>query len=280
MADNDKKESKINVLVQKVRTIVNYCWTGVWKETRDNGKIRAIKVMNLSVRSFFDSDLQYKSMALTYSTVLAIVPALALIFAIGRGFGFQNMLEDELFKAFPAQRQGIEFALKFVDSYLKEASQGLFVGIGIIFLLWTLISLLSNIEGVFNLIWDVKRDRSMYQKVTDYISICLMVPILMICSSGISIFSSTVVQDDEHFAFLTPLVNLALEASPVVLAFLAFSLSFYLIPNTKVQFKYAAISGGICAIFFQILQLLFVNGQIYVSKYNAIYGSFAFLPFF
>ncbi len=278
MADNDKKESKINVLVQKVRTIVNYCWTGVWKETRDNGKIRAIKVMNLSVRSFFDSDLQYKSMALTYSTVLAIVPALALIFAIGRGFGFQNMLEDELFKAFPAQRQGIEFALKFVDSYLKEASQGLFVGIGIIFLLWTLISLLSNIEGVFNLIWDVKRDRSMYQKVTDYISICLMVPILMICSSGISIFSSTVVQDDEHFAFLTPLVNLALEASPVVLAFLAFSLSFYLIPNTKVQFKYAAISGGICAIFFQILQLLFVNGQIYVSKYNAIYGSFAFLP--
>ena len=89
---------------------------------------------------------------------------------------------------------------------------------------------------------------------------------------------SAIVQDNIHFAFLSPLVNIALETSPVVLAWLAFSLSFFLIPNTKVKFKYAAISGAICAIVFQILQMLFVNGQIYVSKYNAIYGSFAFLP--
>lgn len=274
----EKKESKISKLIAKVQYIVNYCWTGVWKETRDTAGIRTIKVLNLSVRSFFDRDLQAKSMALTYSTVLAIVPAFALLFAIGRGFGFQNLLEEELYKSFPAQKQMIEFALKFVDSYLKEASQGIFVGIGIIFLLWTLISLLSNIETVFNQIWDVRHDRSMYQKVTDYIAICLMVPVLMICSSGLSIFMSATVQDNMHFAFLTPLVNVGLEAMPVVLAFLAFALSFFLIPNTKVQFKYAAISGAICAILFQILQLLFVNGQIYVSKYNAIYGSFAFLP--
>lgn len=262
----------------RVQYIVNYFWTGVWKETRDSKGIRTIKVLNLSVRSFFDRDLQAKSMALTYSTVLAIVPAFALLFAIGRGFGFQNLLEDELYKNFPAQKQGIEFALKFVDSYLAEASQGLFVGVGIIFLLWTLISLLSNIESVFNIIWDVKRERSMYQKVTDYIAICLMVPVLMICSSGVSIFMSVTVQDNIHFAFLTPLVNVGLACMPLVLAWLAFSLSFFLIPNTKVKFKYAAISGAICAIFFQILQLLFVNGTIYVSKYNAIYGSFAFLP--
>lgn len=273
-----KKESFITRFITKVQDIINYCWTGVWKETRDTNGIRAIKVVNLSVRSFLDRDLQAKSMSLTYSTVLAIVPAFALLFAIGRGFGFQNLLEDELYKSFPAQKKGIEFALKFVDSYLAEASQGLFVGVGIIFLLWTLISLLSNIESVFNVIWDVKRDRSMYQKVTDYIAICLMVPILMICSSGVSIFMSATVQDNIYFSFLTPLVNIALEALPVVLAWLAFTLSFFLIPNTKVKFKYAAISGAVCAIIFQVLQMLFVNGQIYVSKYNAIYGSFAFLP--
>lgn len=274
----EQKESKISALISKVQYLINYCWTGVWKETRDTKGIRTLKVINLSVRSFLDRDLQYKSMALTYSTVLAIVPAFALLFAIGRGFGFQNLLEEELYKSFPAQKQMIAFSLKFVDSYLKEASQGLFVGIGIIFLLWTLISLLSNIESVFNQVWDVKHDRSIYQKATDYVAICLMVPILMICSSGLSIFMSATIQDNIHFSFLTPLVNIALEASPVVLAFLAFTLSFFLIPNTKVQFKYAAISGAICAIFFQILQMLFVNGQIYVSKYNAIYGSFAFLP--
>ena len=273
-----KKESLLTRLTAKARDIINYCWTGVWKETRDTNGIRALKVANLSVRCFFDRDLQAKSMALTYSTVLAIVPAFALLFAIGRGFGFQNLLEDELYKSFPAQKQGIEFALKFVDSYLSEASQGIFVGVGIIFLLWTLISLLSNIESVFNNIWDVKHDRSFYKKVVDYIAICLMVPVLMICSSGLSIFMSATVQDNMHFAFLTPFVNIALEASPLVLAWLAFSLSFFLIPNTKVNFKYAAISGAVCAIIFQIIQLLFVNGQLYVSKYNAIYGSFAFLP--
>ena len=154
----------------------------------------------------------------------------------------------------------------------------MFVGVGIVFLLWTLISLLSNIEEAFNAIWDVKRDRSFYRKVTDYIAICLMVPVLMICSAGISIFMSTTIQDMFNLSFLTPVLDVVLEASPLVLCWLAFTLSFFLIPNTKVMFKYSAISGAICAVAFQILQLLFVNGQIYVSKYNAIYGSFSFLP--
>lgn len=275
---SDKKESFISKMIDKASNLVYYCWTGVWHETRDTTGIKILKVINLSVRSFLDRDLQTKSMSLTYSTVLAIVPALALLFAIGRGFGFQSLLEDQLFKSFPAQKQSITFALKFVDSYLKEASQGLFVGIGIIFLLWTLISLLSSIESAFNQVWDVKKDRSFYQKVTDYIAICLMVPVLMICSSGVSIFMSATIQDNSHLAFLTPLVNISLEIAPFVLAWLAFSLSFFLIPNTKTQFKYAAVSGALCALLFQILQLLFVNGQIYVSKYNAIYGSFSFLP--
>ena len=274
----EKKESGFANLMTKIQNFISYCWTGVWKESRDTAGIRTIKVINLSIRSFLDRDLQSKSMSLTYSTVLAIVPAFALLFAIGRGFGFQNLLEDQLYHSFPAQRQMIQFSLKFVDSYLKEASQGVFVGVGLVFLLWTLISLLSYIETAFNQIWDVKRDRTIYQKVTDYTAICLMVPVLMICSSGVSIFMSATVQDNMHFAFLTPFVNIALEASPVVLAWLAFTLSFFLIPNTKVNFKYAAISGAICAVVFQVLQLLFVNGQIYVSKYNAIYGSFAFLP--
>lgn len=273
-----RKKSKISAWIEKAIAFASYCWSGVWKETRDTRKVRVIKTLNLSVRSFMDRNLQNKSMSLTYSTVLAIVPAFALMLAIARGFGFQDLLQKELYAYFPAQRQATKLALSFVDSYLKEASQGVFVGVGIVFLLWTLISLLSNIEEAFNAIWDVKRDRSFYRKVTDYIAICLMVPVLMICSAGISIFMSTTIQDMFNLSFLTPVLDVVLEASPLVLCWLAFTLSFFLIPNTKVMFKYSAISGAICAVAFQILQLLFVNGQIYVSKYNAIYGSFSFLP--
>ncbi len=89
---------------------------------------------------------------------------------------------------------------------------------------------------------------------------------------------STVIQDNIHLPFLTPMINNLLELVPLVLTWLAFTLSYFLIPNTKVQFKYAAISGTIIAIGFLVLQELFLSGQIYVSKYNAIYGSFAFLP--
>lgn len=255
-----------------------YCWSGVWKSDKNTLGTRFIKIISLSIRSFFDRGLQWKSMALTYSTVLAIVPALALLLAIGRGFGFQNIIQGFIYRFFPSQTEAISTGLGFVDSYLKQASSGIFVGVGLIVLLWTLISLLSSIEQAFNMIWDIKRNRGIFQQITDYIAICLIIPILIVCSAGVSIFMSALIANGTDGTIFSPLANIALEASPVILIWLAFSFSFCLIPNTKVQFKYAAISGAVCAIVFQILQLLFVNGQLYVSKYNAIYGSFSFLP--
>lgn len=271
-----KTESALTRLINRAGALADYCWKGVWRDPRRSFGIRVLKTLNLSVRSFMDRGLQLRSMALTYSTVLAIVPALAMIFAIGRGFGLQNLVEDEIYGLFPAQKEAVTASFKFVDSYLNQASQGVFIGVGLVFLLWTLISLLSNIDEAFNNIWDIKKERPFYQKITDYIAICLIVPVLLICSSGITVFISTA--DDLHFRVLALLKNIAIEISPLVLAWLAFTFSYFLIPNTKIKFRYAAASGAICAIAFEILQMLILNGQIYVSRYNAIYGSFAFLP--
>ncbi|MDE7437220.1 MAG: YihY/virulence factor BrkB family protein [Muribaculaceae bacterium] len=274
----NKLKAMASRLIIKTKNFISYSISGVWNDPRRTTGVRLLRTVNLAVNSFLDRGLQNRSMALTYSTVLAMVPAIALLVAIGRGFGLQESLQEELYNFFPSQHKAISTALQFVDSYLNSATQGVFVGAGIIFLLWTVISLLSSIEDAFNTIWDVKHDRSLFKKVTDYIAICLIIPILMICSSGVSIFMSTTIQDNLSVPFLTPVVNIILEAAPVILYWIAFSLSYLLIPNTKVNIKYACISGAICAVAFTILQLLFVNGQIYVSKYNAIYGSFAFLP--
>lgn len=255
-----------------------YCTAGIWEDSRPKMSVRILKTINLSVQSFLNRDLQIKSMSITYQTILALVPALALLLAISRGFGFQDMVVKELFNYFPSQSKALATGLSFVDTYLKEASSGVFVGVGIIVLLWTLISLLSNIEDAFNNIWDLKSGRTLIEKIKDYIAIFLLIPILMIMSSGISIFMSATITDKLHLAFLTPMVNGMLEALPFLLSWAAFALCFWLIPNTKVKFQYAAISAAFCAIAFEIMQLLFLNGQIYVSKYNAIYGSFAFLP--
>lgn len=265
-------------IIDRISKTYTYCVSGIWEDSRPKMSVRILKTINLSVQSFLNRDLQIKSMSITYQTILALVPALALLLAISRGFGFQDTVVKELFNYFPAQSKALSTGLTFVDSYLKEASSGIFVGVGIIVLLWTLISLLSNIEDAFNNIWDLKSGRTFIEKVKDYIAIFLLIPILMIMSSGISIFMSATITDKLHLAFLTPMVNGMLETLPFVLSWAAFALCFWLIPNTKVKFGYAAISAILCAIAFEVMQLLFLNGQIYVSKYNAIYGSFAFLP--
>lgn len=278
-ADSGKKSPGVfGRLIAKATANLHYCMKGVWNDPRNTRRTRLIKTLNLSVSSFFDSRLQLQSMSLTYSTVLSIVPAFALILAIGRGFGLQDILQKDIYAFFPSQVQAISAGFRFVDSYLATASQGIFVGIGLIMLLWTIISLLSQIEDAFNTIWCVKKGRTIYQKFTDYISICLLIPVLMVCSSGVTFFMTDVIRDQLGLHFLTPVLNFILEFAPLVLSWLAFSLSYYLIPNTKVKLRYAMIAGAFSAIGFQILQLIFMNGQLYVSKYNAIYGSFAFLP--
>ena len=265
-------------LTEKVKAIYDYASAGVWSDTRSGWKVNLLKTVNLSVRSFFNSDLQIRAAALTYQTLLAIVPALALLFAIARGFGFQNLVQSQLMASLPAQQKALETALSFVDSYLATTSEGLFVGIGIVFLLWTLISLLGSVEDSFNRIWGIARGRSLWRKITDYTAIFLILPVLMICASGITVFMSTTLQNANPLRFLSPMISTLLDAASLVLVWLFFAGTYMLIPNAKVKFKNALLAGMLAGTGFLVLQWLFVSGQVYVMRYNAIYGSFAFLP--
>lgn len=273
---SEKKEQ--TSLWQRIMQNVKYCIHDVWDDSRSVWSVKTVKIINLSIRSYLDRDLQMRSCALTYNTVLAVVPALAMLFAIARGFGFQNLLQSELFRYFPAQRQALETALTYVDNYLAQASQGIFIGIGLIFLLWTLISLMSNVEDTFNHVWGVNTKRSLQRKFTDYTALFLLLPLLMICSAGITIFMSDAVQRVFADNALSPLVHRLLAFTPTVISWIIFTAAYFMVPNTKVRFKGALFAGMLCGTLFQVVQWLFVSGQLYVSKYNAIYGSFAFLP--
>lgn len=268
----------VDRIVARSVTIWQYVSEGVWRDTRHNWKVNTLKTLNLTVRSFLDADLQTQACALTYRTVLSIVPALALIFAICRGFGFQNLLQDQLYALIPSQRQAIEMALKFVDSYLSQASEGIFVGVGILFLLWTLVSLLGSVEDSFNQIWRVREGRTIWRKMTDYLAIFLVLPVLMICAGGITIVMSTTLKRLVIFNFLGPVVNVFVDALGLVLTWLFFAGAYMLIPNAKVRFVNAFVAGAIVGTSFQVIQWIFISGQMYVTKYNAIYGSFSFLP--
>ena len=210
--------------------------------------------------------------------MLAIVPALALIVAIGRGFGLQKMLQDTLIENFSSQRELLDKAFDFVNSYLEQTSSGVFVGVGIVVLLWTLVSILSSVEHAFNDIWGVKSGRSFWRKVTDYLAIFLILPVIMICAKSIGDFVPNNLEFISPFEFMTPVVNFLLDFAALAMVWLFFAGVYMLIPNIKVKFRNALMAGIFAGTGFMILQWLFISGQVYVSKYNAIYGSFAFLP--
>lgn len=274
---SESKRQEVS-LWQRIGQNIRYCINDVWEDTRTLWSVKTVKIINLSVRSFLDRDLQQRAGSLTYNTVLAIVPALAMLFAIARGFGFQNLMQTQLFRYFPAQQQALETALNYVDNYLSQASQGAFIGIGVVFLLWTLISLMSNVEDTFNHVWSITTKRSFRRKLTDYTALFLLLPLLMVCSAGITIFMSDAVQRMFEFNALSPMKHRLLAFMPTIISWIIFTAAYYLVPNTKVKFKGALFSGVLCGTLFQVVQWLFVTGQVYVSKYNAIYGSFAFLP--
>jgi len=265
-------------LWQRIMQNIRYCISGVWDDTRSLWTVRMVKIINLSVQSFLDRDLQMRAGALTYNTVLAIVPALAMLFAIGRGFGFQNLLQSELFRYFPAQQEALATAFTYVDNYLAQASQGAFVGIGLVVLLWTLLSLMGNVEDTFNHVWGITSKRSLRRKFTDYTALFMLLPVLMVCSAGITIFMSDTVQHVFDGELVSPLMHRLLAFMPTVISWIIFTAAYYMVPNTKVKLSGALFAGILCGTIFQGVQWVFVTGQMYVSKYNAIYGSFAFLP--
>lgn len=276
--ETPKQPSRWSRLVQHIVKWYEYCAAGVWEDTSNTLGVNVIKTLNITIKSFMSTDVQTQACAMTYRTLLAMVPALALLFAIGRGFGLSDYINHELYTIFPSQRQAIEHALKFVDSYLNQASEGIFVGVGIVFLLYTIINLISSTENVFNIIWNVRTGRSIWRQITDYTAMMLILPVLMICGGGLSVFLSSSIQIFFHFDFISPLISVFFEIGSFLFICLFFTGVFMMIPNTKVKLKFALISGLLTGIGFQVLQWIFISGQLYVAKYNAIYGSFSFLP--
>ena len=259
----------------------------IWRVTDDEvSKSRGIiyngiKIATLSVREFTQGRVVNKASALTYSTLLAIIPILAILFAIARGFGFANLLEDQFRNGLSGQVEATtETILQFIDSYLKHAKSGIFIGVGLIMLFYSTLLLTYNMERTFNAIWQVKKPRTLYRKITDYFSMILLLPLLVILSSGVSIFVTTAMKNMQEFVLLAPIMKFLVRLVPFMLTSAMFTALYIFMPNTNVKFRYAIFPGIIAGIAFQGFQYLYIGSQIWISRYNAIYGSFAAIPMF
>ncbi len=281
MSDKISYIQKIKNLISR---IIHYISYDIWRITDEISGIKivyinSIKSLILAIRGFINEHLQTKASALTYSTLLAIVPLLAVLLGIAKGFGFQNIVRTTLFDYFPGHQMELEKAFVFVESYLDQAQGGVILGIGLILLLYTVVNLVSTIEETFNEIWQINKSRPWIRKVIDYMALFIISPVLLISASGISIFISTLKNSFlEQYVFFTPIVEVILNIIPYIFTSLAFAGLYIALPNTKVKFINGLIAGVIAGCAFQFFQVVYISGQIWVSRYNAIYGSFAALP--
>jgi len=271
-------------LIEKITYYWKFITNDIWRIT-DNEVTNlkytlytVIKTIYLTVDRFTKDNLSNRASALTYSTLLAIVPILAILFAIARGFGFANLVEHQLHGIFGGVNDTTETILQFVDSYLAQAKSGVFIGIGLIMLLWTVLNLTNNIEYAFNKIWRVNKPRNMYRKITDYFSMFLLLPVLIVISAGLNIFMSTFLKEMENYIMLAPFLKFLVRLIPFVFTWGMLTALYIFMPNTKVKFKPALIAGIFAGTIFQFFQMFYISGQLWITKYNAIYGSFAAIP--
>lgn len=259
-----------------------FIYRGLWEPT--TGTMRRLLVgiaqrVILTTRLFLREKMQFRASALTYSTLLSVVPVLAIVFAIAKGFGLDAYTEQWIRDNIMAKPEVTDTLVGFVRSYLSHTQGGIFLGFGLIMLLWTLFNLTDSIETTFNQIWQVHHPRTILRKVTDYTAIFFLLPIFIVVTSGLTIFAYSAAREVvPDVLMLRPAAQVLVQSLPYFLLCLFFTALFAFMPNTQVKLRSALTAGIPTGILFQLLQVGYIHSQVWLSSYNAIYGSFAALP--
>lgn len=266
--------------------LIKYIWQiltkGLWSTRIDKEKpvvaniLRVIRIFTLAGKKFMSDKCFTQASALTYFTFFSIVPLVALAFAIAKGFGLEKELEQEILQRNSEYAFVLTRVFEYANAMLRATKGGIIAGAGVFLLLYSVISLLNNIENVFNQIWQTKTSRNWFRKIADYISIMIFAPIFLISSSSVTVLLQTKLSS---LIFSTVAV-VGIKLISLALLIIVFFFVFKALTTAYVSVRSAIFGAFFSALLFEVLQWAYINFQIGVSRYNAIYGSFAALPLF
>jgi len=246
--------------------------------------IKQLRIIMIAAKGFSNDKVQLRASALTYYSLLSVIPVVAIAFAIAKGFGLDQNLEELITKEFASHQEVLNWLLQSARTALDQTRGGYLAGIGMVILFWSVMALLNHIENSFNHIWQIRSSRPWYRKFTDYLTIMLIAPVFIILSGSITVFVSTYLTEFISKAaileYFKPLVTLLVKIAPYLLTWIALTVLFMIMPNTKVKLGPAMISGIIAGTAVQILQWVYIDLQFGITKLSAIYGSFAAIPLF
>lgn len=278
------------MVAHHVSRLRNFLEEDLWKiKLQDLPKRKAffyrqVRIWMITVSEFIKDKCGEKASALTYFSLLSFVPVVAMAFGIAQMFGLKDYVKQELERYFEGQREILAMVSTWADNMLSEAGGGVISGISAVFLIYAVARLLNNIEISFNDIWDTPSNRSLKRMVSDYMSIIMLGPIILIISSSVTVFISSeleeITKSIELLGFFRPLIIFLIRLIPYSLIWFLLFLIYIIFPNTKVELIPALIAGILAGTAYQITQFAWIEGQVYLTKYSDIYGLFAALPLF
>ncbi len=285
----EEKQQKSASLLRRLRLrflrIARFFRTDIWcmKDEEFPPLLRPIvmvvKVITLSFKSLIRDNLFNQAAALTFTSILSIVPILAVLVGIAKGFGFQKILHDALVNILPAQEVQLNKAFIYVENYLGQIKGGLFVGIGLLFLFYTVLMLILSIEDTFNSIWQAPHPRSWTRRLIDFLALFMILPIVLVSLSGLTLLMKTLGDYlGGELMIFSPLLQATLNSIPFIAYVTLFVGLYMFLPNVKVRFVPAFVAGLLAGVSFQIFQSIYISGLIWITRYNAVYGSFAAVP--
>lgn len=244
--------------------------------------IRQGRIAYLLFKGIKRDNIYIKASALTFFSILSVIPMVALAFGIAKGFGLSDELRAQIIMQFHNQEQVMNWILDFANNTLEQTSGGWLAGIGVAFLFYTVGQLLSYVESTFNSIWKVEETRVWYRQITDYLAVIILVPALFVASSSVTVFATTKLNDiltsSDMLDGLKPVVSLLVQLIPFILLFTLSTAAFLAMPNTRVRLRSALFAGLVAGIALQLLQIVYVESQMGLTRLGALYGSFAAVP--
>jgi len=238
---------------------------------------RAARLLAVMVQDLTSGQLTLRAMSLVYTTLLSLVPLLAVSFSVLKAFGVHNQIEPLLLNLVePLGPQG-EVLMVNILGFVENMKVGVLGAVGLALLLYTVVSLIQKVEDAFNQVWHTKSSRSLPRRFSDYLSVIMVGPVLVFSAMGItaSLMATDLVQTLIGIEPFGTLLLVITRLVPFILVLLAFSFLYMLIPNTKVKFSSALVGALVGGGLWQLSGLVFAEFASSSTRYDAVYSGFA-----
>jgi membrane protein len=258
--------------------VERFLWQG------DDSEGRLLRAARLPARYLYallrdlsEGQLTLRAMGLVYTTLLSLVPLLAFSFSVLKGFGVHHQAEPLLLELLrPLGPRADEITMQVIG-FVDNVKGGVLGGIGLMLLMYTVISMIHKVEDTFNYIWQVQRSRSLARRFSDYLSVILVGPVLMVTAIGLlaTVSSSAIMQELSDVEPIGSILGLAGRLAPFGVVVLVFSFVYTFVPNTRVRAGAALLAGLTAGAAWTAAGSLFAAFIVGSARYEAIYSGFA-----